>query len=505
MSAAERPAEILIIEDSAPEALALSRLLERHGYQVTTVDQGQHALQLLELRSFDAIISDVDMPGLDGFSMTAAVKKDPRWREIPIILLTRLSDPEFVVHGLEARADLFLTKPFSSDYLVDQLRTVLQQPHRVAYSNDEKNPVIFVGGKRFEVQADRLQILTLLLSTYENAVHQNQELNKAQAALKQSNQDLHKQSRRLRISESNFRSLVEHQMDAMVVIDSGGEVQFVNPPAVTLFQKPERELLGRPFQFQIVPNTSQEVELPSADGSVRILELRVFETIWNGSGGYLAAFRDVSERKAAERKIQEQQLELIEANRKLAALATLDGLTGLTNHRVFKETLAEEVQRARRYQLPLSLIVADVDHFKSYNDSFGHPAGDDVLKAAGRLLQRVARATDLVARYGGEEFAVILPNTTAAQAAEVAERLRVAVASAAWPNRMITLSLGVAQWHLETATAAALISEADKALYMSKKAGRNRVTIQEPGNSAPSASAATSTNPPGEPSPVPNL
>ncbi len=103
-----------------------------------------------------------------------------------------------------------------------------------------------------------------------------------------------------------------------------------------------------------------------------------------------------------------------EANAQLAALAVTDGLTGLKNHRAFKERLAEEFHRAARYQLPFALLLLDVDHFKTYNDAFGHPAGDDVLRRVGVLLRENVRDTDFAARYGGEEVVVLLPFTGAA-------------------------------------------------------------------------------------------
>ena len=125
---------------------------------------------------------------------------------------------------------------------------------------------------------------------------------------------------------------------------------------------------------------------------------------------------------------------------------------------------------------PLSLIMLDLDHFKQYNDSFGHPAGDEVLHWVGSILRAAVRGHDVVARYGGEEFVVLLPATDAAEALEVAERLRSAIACRPWPHRKVTASLGVATAGPATTDAAALVDQADHALYQSKQAGRNQVT-----------------------------
>jgi diguanylate cyclase (GGDEF)-like protein len=128
--------------------------------------------------------------------------------------------------------------------------------------------------------------------------------------------------------------------------------------------------------------------------------------------------------------------------------------------------------------LPLSLVLLDVDHFKSYNDAFGHPAGDDVLRAVGALLRRGVRNCDITARYGGEEFAVLLPGAGADKAVEIADRLRGLVAGHDWPSRPVTASFGVATLDPLAPPSGPdeLVEQADRALYSSKRLGRNCVT-----------------------------
>ena len=164
------------------------------------------------------------------------------------------------------------------------------------------------------------------------------------------------------------------------------------------------------------------------------------------------------------------------ANAQLKAKSITDGLTGLKNHREFQERLEDEISRATRYHLPLSLIMLDVDHFKRYNDTYGHPAGDEVLKKLARILQHHARDTDILARYGGEEFALILSNTDRDHALAAAERFRAAVEQEEWPNRSVTASIGVSTLQILPQSRADLTTEADMALYVSKNLGRNRVT-----------------------------
>lgn len=187
------------------------------------------------------------------------------------------------------------------------------------------------------------------------------------------------------------------------------------------------------------------------------------------------------------RDITEQKL----AQTALERLATLDGLTGIANRRAFDERLQHEWSRAGRSNAPLSLILADVDYFKRYNDVYGHQGGDDCLKAVAAVFQRLAfRASDLAARYGGEEFAIILPSTDLEGARQVGERVRAEVEAMALPHagsevaEWVTLSVGVATAYPDagapTSPPGALVSLADQALYKAKASGRNRVvTVAE--------------------------
>jgi diguanylate cyclase (GGDEF)-like protein len=175
-------------------------------------------------------------------------------------------------------------------------------------------------------------------------------------------------------------------------------------------------------------------------------------------------------------EITAQEAKLKDAMARLEALETTDGLTGLKNHRIFQERLAEEHQRALRYGTPLSLIMLDIDDFKQFNDDFGHPTGDGALKRIAGALESTARSTDIVARYGGEEFAVLLPETDAIGAVETAERIRQTIAGETREKRTITVSVGAATLDASTATPSNLLKAADMALYQSKTQGRNRVT-----------------------------
>ena len=186
---------------------------------------------------------------------------------------------------------------------------------------------------------------------------------------------------------------------------------------------------------------------------------------------------------ASEEKIAGQDAALGEADRQIAEmrtilqnLSTVDALTGLKNHREFHEQLDRELGRSLRHGRPLSLMLVDVDKFKSYNETFGHSDGDEALKLIGRVLKESARASDIPARYGGEEFAVILTETDTMGAVILGERLRHAVAEADCLQRPLTVSVGIATLTPGTYGVAGLVAQADRALCHAKGEGRNRVT-----------------------------
>jgi diguanylate cyclase (GGDEF)-like protein len=174
---------------------------------------------------------------------------------------------------------------------------------------------------------------------------------------------------------------------------------------------------------------------------------------------------------------------------KMEMLASTDGLTRLYNHRAFQEQLAKEVERSRRYQRPLSLLMMDIDHFKSFNDTYGHPVGDLVLQEISRCISQSIRANDIAARYGGEEFAVIIPETAGDGAMIIAERVRRTVEQRTIVSLdkqlHVTISLGCSVMPIHATAQQPLIDAADKALYFSKEHGRNRTTMFTPEMAGP--------------------
>ena len=184
--------------------------------------------------------------------------------------------------------------------------------------------------------------------------------------------------------------------------------------------------------------------------------------------------------------VRERTADLEAANRELERLATTDGLTGLRNHRFFQDTLEFELKRATRHPRPLTLCMLDVDHFKTLNDTHGHPVGDEALRGLARILERRLRATDIVARYGGEEFAIVLLDTDAEGGLAFAETLAQVVRESDFPGAetqplgRLSVSIGVAAFPEDAEDRAQLIRRADAALYEAKHKGRDRVVRWRP-------------------------
>ena len=241
---------------------------------------------------------------------------------------------------------------------------------------------------------------------------------------------------------------------------------------------------------QVLDQVDAEIQKTGQFFGVNLMELRPIEEILQEANVRLSLLNmsyEQMNRELVTTKVRLQQVakELEEKNRRLETLANIDGLTEVYNHRYFQETLGREINRSIRYQRPLSLVLADVDLFKSFNDRYGHQTGDFILRETCRAMQNVLRQYDTLARYGGEEFAILLPETTREEAEVVAEKLRKAVADARFAEGKesygVTISCGVTCMEVgETLTNSELIERADKGLLSAKRKGRNQVVCFTP-------------------------
>ncbi len=261
------------------------------------------------------------------------------------------------------------------------------------------------------------------------------------------------------------------QAALMVLIVVGGATLIVASRLERLVLRPVRRLAGATRSFAAGDMGARAV----IDGDDELANLGA---TFNHMAGQIALHTH-----RLEEEIRARTRDLEEANRRLEALAVTDGLTGLFNRRRFEEVLDLEVRRAQRMGTPLCLLMMDVDHFKVYNDTHGHPAGDEVLRTLARLLRERVRATDIACRYGGEEFAVILPGTSRSDGLTLANELRLIVETHPFeheemqPGGRLTISIGVAVYPEDASDEVALLRAADQALYRAKQNGRNQVAV----------------------------
>lgn len=279
----------------------------------------------------------------------------------------------------------------------------------------------------------------------------------------------------LHSEQDKLHTIISSAAEGMVVTDAGGAVVLVNPAATQLLDKTVDQIRSEGFVNVLDDPGTMASWLNESDHTPHLIlykerALNVYAaTIRNGSGnvmGSAALLRDVT----AERRLEEE----------LRKLSTTDGLTGLYNRRFLDQTLESELSRAVRYQLPLSVLMCDIDHFKRFNDTHGHDMGDRVLKIVSGTFRGALRNNDFACRYGGEEFLAILPNTATAGGYNVAERFRQDVERLDIEGLKVTMSIGVATFpQIPVSTSAQLVEAADGALYEAKNSGRNRVRIAE--------------------------
>lgn len=300
-------------------------------------------------------------------------------------------------------------------------------------------------------------------------------------------------------SARTFESVIGSLQEALIMVAPDSKVLVANDNACRFFQMSREELAGvfinslglitvdsegRPMERDDWPvmrtlasgqRCVNEIlgvrdEVTGAMTWLNVNSAAVFGAEGEGLIGAVVSFSDVTIKR-------QQEKALLEAYARLESLATTDGLTGLFNHRTFQERL--EACLAHGSKEATSLILLDVDHFKQFNDSFGHPAGDQVLRSTANIIKNACPADAFVARYGGEEFAVILPGRGRQSALAVAETIRHAIETHHWPTRPVTASLGLASTEGVTTKPQDIITKSDQALYHSKRAGRNRVTLFE--------------------------
>jgi len=338
---------ILIVEDSLIQSAQLKDLLQEHGYWVTVATNGQEGLAAVRERKPDLIISDVIMPGMDGYEMCQAIKHNGELRDIPIILLTVPSDTKDIIRALQAGVDYYLTKPYYENHLLSQVESALARPVRQKSKGAEEELEVIFGGERHVLTSDRQQMLNLLLSTYDNAVQQNRKLIQTQRELQKLNEKLQQEIIERKQAEEESRRLkdfnegiVQNMAEGIAVEDAEGRIIFVNPAAADLLGYSPEELLGQHWTVIVPPDQHPSVQAAyerHVHGETDRYELQLVRqdgtsvpVLVSGSprieegrfAGTLTVFTDITEHKRVEEELQ-RSLERLEKtfNETVQALA----------------------------------------------------------------------------------------------------------------------------------------------------------------------------------------
>jgi two-component system cell cycle response regulator len=422
-----------------------------------TALNGQEALAICERSECDIVLLDVMMPNMDGFDVCRRLKLNPTTHHIPVIMVTALDQPSDRVKGLEAGADDFLTKPVSDIALIGRVRSLV----RLKMMTDElrmralTSREIGIENPAREAIADtgrggRVLLVDDRKSSYERL-----------AAMLADEQKIDVEPEP---SEALFRA-AEGNYDVLIV--SLGLENFDGLRLCSQVRSLERTR-NQPLLAIAEPEDNSRL--------VRGLEIGVNDYLIRpiDKNEMLARVRtQVRRRRYTERLRDNVQMSI--------EMAITDALTGLHNRRYMESHLSTLVEQAASRGKPLTVLVLDIDYFKSVNDTHGHDAGDEVLREFSQRLKKSIRGIDLACRYGGEEFVVVMPETDMAVATMVAERLRRRIASEPFPISQgtnaveVTISIGLAARHSASDNAANILKRADQALYRAKRDGRNRV------------------------------
>jgi two-component system cell cycle response regulator len=449
-------ARVLVVDDILANVKLLEARLSSEYFEVLPAYSGQEALDICSSERVDVVLLDVMMPGMDGFETCRRIKANAKTAHLPVVMVTALDQPSDRVQGLEAGADDFLTKPVDDIALITRVKNLA----RLKVLNDEMLMRVATGQKMglpIDAELERAlagrggrilivddhprsaaRILEALAKTHDAFVEREQN-----AAL-------------IRLAEGAF--------DLVIV-----SLSLSNADGLRLCSQVRSLDRTRHIPIIILVEPGEDARL------LRGLDM--------GVNDYLIRPIDRNEMLARVRtQIRRKRHSDFLRTRidKSVEMSVTDALTGLHNRRYMEGHLKTLVADCLTKGRPLSLLVADIDHFKSINDTHGHDVGDLVLKEFAARFRRNTRGIDLACRLGGEEFLVIMPDTDIQRAFQVGERLRAFIAAEPFPitggtRIRVTASVGLSSLERPDDTPETLFKRADNALYAAKRRGRNRV------------------------------
>ena len=448
---------VLVVDDVEANVKLLDAKLSSEYFEVLTAYNGRAALEIADTELPDSILLDVMMPRMDGFEACRQLKGNPRTADIPVVMVTALSDVGSRLRGLEAGADDFLTKPVNDIALFARVRSLVRLKRMMEELRVRENICRQLGGHEAPVAEDLGPARVLIIDDDEFARARISETLSSIGAVEHAQNCAQAWSLLARHTDLVIASLSMRDSDTL---------RFVSQCRAN-------------EAFRQLP-----LLLVADDRDLR----RAAQGLDLGANDYVTRPVDRNEllaRTATQVRRKRLQDRLEESYRRCIALALTDPLTGLYDRAYLNRHLDELLRRVHQDGINAAILMFDIDHFKQVNDTHGHDAGDDVLIELAARTMNCVRSVDLVARHGGEEFVVVMPETDLTIASAVAERLRAAVAREPFTVRAsgqklsVTISIGVT-------TAAAdddrerILKRADIALYTAKNQGRNRVVSRSP-------------------------
>lgn len=452
-------ARVLVVDDLEPNVKLLEAKLRAEYFDVIGAFSGEEAIERAKKEQPDIILLDVMMPGMDGFEACRILKSTPETAHIPVVMVTALDQQADRVAGLKAGADDFLTKPVEDVALFARVRSLsrlkmMTDELRMRYATGKSMGVVSAIDLNDSPTGEKARVLLI--------------------------DDQPEQADRVRalLSEQHEVSL---EADPEVAV---GRAKTGDFDLVIINMSIEKM---DPLRLCSSIRSFEETRLTPLLAIVRQGDTRkLVRALEIGVNDYLARPVDRNELTARvvtqirRKRYVDQLRSSFEAS---LEMAVTDQLTGLYNRRYLASHLTGMFDRAFWTGRPLSLMILDIDHFKSINDAHGHDIGDKVIQAVAEKIRNSVRGIDLACRYGGEEFLVAMPDTDTEFAAVVAERLRQEIANqkvtlnAGRDEIGVTVSIGIASTEtgLKDDTGQKLIKRADEALYLAKSAGRNRV------------------------------
>lgn len=446
--------KVLVVDDQPMNVKLIATHLLAAGYEVLKAYDGEEALRITKSEFPDIILLDIMMPGIDGYEVTERLKKDQYLSIIPIVLVTALSGIDDKVKGLNAGADDFITKPINQTELLARVRSLIRVKKlqmEIMGKESKAAPLKHIPAKREE-----RGIVLIVEDTEEEA----------------------KKLKMILESAGHSAICAKDGNDALATLNEAIPDMILLDMLLPDFSG--LDLLGMLRGREELKNTPVIIISAVSDLDIKV------RGIENGADDYLVkpvnSLELIARVKTNLHKYEMQKKLRKEAD-DMFRLSVTDPLTGLYNRNYLKTVLERELEAAGRYNYTFSLMILDIDHFKSVNDTFGHPAGDSVLMELSGIMKRCLRVSDVATRYGGEEFLMVLDHTGLTGARAAAEKLREMVESHTFSNmdgRKVTVSIGVSEY-CPCDRIDEIIKRADLALYCAKEEGRNRVRLNRNG------------------------